>query len=157
LSQKPKPPGFAFFPERHHIADIGAETPMAQREASFSKFAAVEGKTMDQIKINVVLYQEDKWWIAQGLEFDISAQASSLPELHNLFAMKVATEIAISQDLKIQPLAGIAPAPDLFWQMFKEATMEVSAGATPVRIEDGPLAPHIISCMKIGQRAEMAA
>ena len=112
---------------------------------------------MDQIKINVVLYQEDNWWIAQGLEFDISAQASSLHELHSLFAMKVVTEIVISQDLKIQPLEGIAPAPELFWQMFKEATMAVSADPPPVRIEDGPLAPHIISTMKIGQMAEMAA
>lgn len=112
---------------------------------------------MDQIKISAILYQEDSCWIAQGLEFDISAQASSLPDLHSLFMMKIATEIVISHDLGLEPLAGIPSAPDLFWRMFEEATMAVSSDSPPVRIEDGPLVPHIISSMKIGQMAAMAA
>ncbi len=112
---------------------------------------------MDQIKISAILYQEDSWWIAQGLEFDITAQAPSLPELHDRFAMKVLAEVVISLDLNEQPLEGVPPAPDLFWQMFKDSKMAVSADPSPARIEDSPVVPHIIPYMKIGQRAAMAA
>ncbi len=89
----------------------------------------MDGETQDNprmIEVRAVLYQEGDCWIAQGLEFDITAQAPSLPELHNRFAMKVASEVAISLDLKEQALEGIPSAPELFWRMLEEATMTVS-------------------------------
>ncbi len=110
-----------------------------------------------RIEISAVLYQEDTCWIAQGLDYDITAQAPSLPDLYNRFAMKIVSEIVISLDLKKQPLEGIPRAPELFWRMFEEATMTVSVEPPSVRIVDSEVAPQIIPHMKIGQRAGMAA
>lgn len=111
----------------------------------------------EKIEISVVLYQEGNCWIAQGLEYDITAQAFSLPELHQRFALKVAAEVVISIDLGKEPLQGLSPAPEVFWRMFEDAPMSVSAEPPPVRIEDGTIAPRIIPRMKIGSFAAAAA
>lgn len=106
---------------------------------------------MNSIDISVVLYQEDSHWIAQGLEYDITAQAPSLPELRERFAAKVAAEIAICMDLNRAPLAGIDPAPEKFRRMFDEAKMTVETESPPFAIQGGVPFPRIIPRMKVGQ------
>lgn len=106
---------------------------------------------MDIFEFSAILYQEDSHWIAQGLEFDITAQAPSLPELHKRFAMKIASEVAISLDLGKKPLENVGPAPEEFWRMFEGAKLTVDAESTPVRISDGAMTPRIIPHMKVGQ------
>lgn len=125
---------------------------MHARKASIETTIHEPGENrMDTIDISAVLYQEGGFWIAQGLEYDVTAQASSLPDLHEKFAMKIATEISISLDLGREPLEGVAPAPKFFWQMFSDAKITVSAEAPPVRVEDGARVPRIIPRMKVGQ------
>lgn len=105
-----------------------------------------------QIEISVILYQEDAHWIAQGLEYDITAQAPSLPALKDRFEAKVAAEVAISLDLNRKPLDGIGRAPERFWKMFDEATMTVvSDKAAQVEISDNVPTPRLSHTMKIGQ------
>ncbi len=106
---------------------------------------------MNSIDINVVLYQEDSHWIAQGLEYDITAQAPSLPELRERFARKVAAEVAISLELRLEPLGGIDPAPERFWRMFDEAKMSVAMESPPFAIPGGVDYPRIVPRMKVGQ------
>lgn len=108
---------------------------------------------MDTIEISAVLYQEGDCWIAQGLEFDITAQAPSLQEVHQKFVTKVMTEVVISLDLQKNPLEDIREAPIEFWRMYKDAEMTVTAERPPIRITDGASAPRINSTMKIGQLA----
>ena len=105
---------------------------------------------MESINISAILYQEGEHWIAQCLEFDITAQAPSLPDLQKVFAMKVAAEMSISLDLGKEPLTDLPPAPDFFWRMFAEATVTVSAESQPVRISDGARTPRINPRMKVG-------
>ena len=106
---------------------------------------------MNAVEISVILYQEDNHWIAQGLEYDITAQSPTLPELRERFAAKVAAEIAISMDLGREPLEGIDPAPRNFWRMFEDAKMTIEAEQPPFAIQGGFAAPRIVSRMKVGQ------
>lgn len=106
---------------------------------------------MNSIDINVVLYQEGSHWIAQGLEYDITAQAPSLPELRERFAVKVAAEVAISVELKREPLEGIDPAPAHFWRMFDKARMTVETESPPFALQGGAACPRIVPRMKVGQ------
>lgn len=108
------------------------------------------------INISVIMYQDGVFWIAQGLEYDITTQASSLPELRERFPMKVAAEVAISTDLGKRPLEGIGHAPAKFWRMFQDAQITLNAETPPVRIADAQLAPRIIPHMKVGTLAAAA-
>ena len=105
-----------------------------------------------EITISAILYQEGNSWIAQGLEYDITAQAPTLPALQDRFATKVAAEVAISLDLDRKPLEGIGRAPESFWRMFEKATMTVVPDKAPeIAISGNVAVPRIISRMKVGQ------
>lgn len=108
---------------------------------------------LHEIEISAVLYQEGAYWIAQGLEYDITAQAQSLPDLKERFATKVAIEVGISLDLDRTPLEGIGRAPVRFWSMFKEATVTDVPTETPQLETSGvtplPKLPKITHTMKV--------
>ena len=79
-----------------------------------------------RFEINVVIYPEDGIWIAQGLQFDITARGSTPNEAVKRFDAKVGAELVMSLDLgDNHPLAGVAPAPKKFWQMFESAELRV--------------------------------
>lgn len=108
---------------------------------------------MQPIEISAVAYEEGGHWIVQGLEYDIIAQADSLPDAHDAFAIKILAEVGISLDLDREPLEGIEPAPTEFWTMFKDASMSVSAEMPPVRLSNHKVTPKVtIPRMKVGQR-----
>jgi hypothetical protein len=108
---------------------------------------------LHEIEISAVLYQEGAHWIAQGLEFDITAQADSLPDLKERFATKVAIEVAISLDMDKMPLEGIGRAPAQFWSMFDEAAITDVPAKTPQLETNGvtslPKLPKITHTMKV--------
>ena len=106
---------------------------------------------MEAISISVIAYQEGDCWIAQGLEFDVTAQASSPQTVFEAIAAKLAAEVAISIDLGEEPLQGIKPAPQEFWRMYEASRMSVDAEVPPVRISDGAPIPRIVPRMKLGQ------
>ena len=105
---------------------------------------------MPTIEIHAVLYQEGSCWIAQGLEHDITAQADSLPDVHDAFTMKVLAEVGISLDLGKEPLEGIDPAPPHFWKMYKETPVKIDSETPPVKLSNQTLTPRIIPRMKVG-------
>ena len=101
-----------------------------------------------EINVSVVLYQEGTVWIAQGLEYDVMAEASSLPEAHQRFAAKVASEIVMALEA---PFTAVGPAPQKFWKMFQDSGVCVNAEEPPFRITGDGTIPRILSRMKVGQ------
>jgi hypothetical protein len=102
----------------------------------------------ETVEITVVLYPEGSMWIAQGLEFDITARGVSPSDASERFNAKVGAELVISLETGDQvPLSGIEPAPQKFWEMYKKARMSVVTEEMPLRITDGGSAsrvkPHI--------------
>ena len=77
--------------------------------------------------INAVAYKEGDAWIAQGIEYDIVAQADELIALPDAFERAVLENIRISEHLGRKPLEGIKSAPPRFLEMFESAKVEVRA------------------------------
>ena len=108
----------------------------------------------EAIEISVVLYPEDGFWIAQGLEFDITARGSSPADASEKFNSKVGAELLISLEVGDETaLGGIDPAPQKFWEMFKRARMRAEIDDVPVRITDGGSASRIRPRIKIFDEA----
>jgi hypothetical protein len=107
------------------------------------------------IEMSVVLYQDDdRCWVAQGLEHDITVVAPSLKELPDKFAMKVFAEVAISVELGLAPLEGIERAPQKFWQMYNKTDMAVNRELPPIKIEDYQMTPRFVPRMRVGELLE---
>jgi len=106
---------------------------------------------MQQINISAILYQEDSVWIAQGLEYDISTQGRSLPDARKRFVMKLIAEVAISDDLGLQPLENIDEAPEEFWQMFAVSDLSIEVPSMPMRVKNKRLLANVIPHMKVGE------
>jgi hypothetical protein len=76
--------------------------------------------------IRAVLFEEGDWWCAQCLEYDITAQAHSLPELRYELERVLFAHICANVELGRQPFQGLEPAPKKFWKMYD---------STPLRLE----------------------
>ena len=116
------------------------------------------GCVMDQrvdtqaLEISVVLYEEDGGWIAQGLQFDITAHGKNPIEAAKRFDLKVGAELAISFELGDSlPLAGVPQAPPQFWEMFEHAEMRVEKDQTAMQIMNAPSIPRIVPRMRIAE------
>jgi hypothetical protein len=80
----------------------------------------------DQFRVSVILYPEDGLWIAQGIEFDITARGWTPIEASERFNDKFAVESVMSFELgDSEPLAGVGAAPQEFWTMYKNAPIRV--------------------------------
>jgi hypothetical protein len=86
---------------------------------------------MDSTELSVVLFQRDKWWVAQCLQFDIGAQGLSAEDAQYQFQRAVVGYIGICEAHGKQPFVDLAPAPQGYWKKFQ---------GTRVRVEviDGP-------------------
>ena len=108
----------------------------------------------DTIEISVVLYPENDFWIAQGLEFDITARGVSPSDASERFNFKVGAELIMSMEAGDEtPLAGIGQAPQKFWDMYKRARMSVSSEVTPLRLTDGVHPSRVMPHIKIFDKA----
>ena len=86
------------------------------------------------MKLRSVLYQEEKMWVAQGLEHDIRAQAPTLEELAVRWAALIEAEKRECKERGVKPFEGIGRAPDSFFKM-----LESRAGTyTPANVAHPP-------------------
>lgn len=76
---------------------------------------------MSKLHINAVAFQEGEIWVVQGIEYDISAHASLVQNIPQVFVNAVLENLLITQQLGRQPLEGIKPAPQKFKDMFASA------------------------------------
>jgi hypothetical protein len=110
---------------------------------------------MYAINISAVLFQEGEWWSAQCLEYDIAAQAKTIPELHREFERVLCTHIAASVDMGRKPFEGLEPAPRIFWKMYQNAKLRVEGDSQPFRLPTPVGVPQLVSKLKIAeQRAD---
>lgn len=102
------------------------------------------------IEINTLVYQDEQsCWVAQGLQYDITAVAPSIAELPDRFASKVFCEMAICADLGKKPLEGIKSAPQKFWKLYEQSQVKLDKEISPIRLEDHMLTPRIIPRMRL--------
>jgi hypothetical protein len=85
---------------------------------------------MADLKIRAVLFQEEGWWVAQCLEYDIAAQARTQADLLYELERLLVGRILISAKKGRQPFENLPKAPSRYWTMYEEAE--------PVSIDPSP-------------------
>lgn len=105
---------------------------------------------MQTVRINVVAFNDGGVWVAQGVEFDITAHAEDISKLPRAFMRAVVENACITQQLGRTPLAGIGPAPERFRRMFDEASTTLGFVDAPPMVS-GVNAPEM--SMRVAQDA----
>jgi hypothetical protein len=102
----------------------------------------------------VIIYPEEDYWIAQGIQFDVTARGKTPTEASERFNDKFGAELVMSMEIGEEPLSGIGPAPIEFQQMYETATTNTSIVDSAVHLSDGAT-PHVHQEIKIidSQRA----
>lgn len=85
------------------------------------------------ITFNVVLLQEEDHWVAQALEYDITAQGKNLQTAVDAMERTVVGQFVVDVAHKRQPFEGIAPAPEEYWNHFNNAK-SLEDGRRPLHI-----------------------
>lgn len=78
-----------------------------------------EPMTAPAFNISAVLYEEGDWWIGQCLQYDITAQANSLPELQYELERVLFAHLCAGMAENRTPFEGLPPAPQKFWRMWQ--------------------------------------
>ena len=108
----------------------------------------------DEFRVGVLLYSEGEFWIAQGVQFDITARGRTPIEASERFNDKFGAELVMSIELQEEPLAGVGPAPHEFWEMYESAKMRAATDAQ-MRLSDGAT-PHVHQDIRITDKQRAA-
>ncbi|MCW5695169.1 MAG: hypothetical protein KIS96_00395 [Bauldia sp.] len=108
--------------------------------------------------MNALVFRDGDHWIAQGLEFDIAAQASSLDDIHGAFFKALAANAAASIELGLEPFEGIGAAPQRFWSMWEAARLRLEPPLeTALRAPHQTAIPSFFPRYRVTERVEMTA
>jgi hypothetical protein len=141
----------------------GARRPLASignHQPSRWTLANVEGTAMsgttDAFNLKAVLFEEGDWWCAQCLEYDITAQAKTLPELRYELERVLFTHLCVSAQLGRTPFQGLAQAPRKFWKMYENTNLRLESEDSDFSFQlpgSMPI-PSVIAKMKIAELAD---
>jgi len=73
---------------------------------------------MSMIRIRALAFQDSGYWCVQCLEYDIAAQAETIPELRRELARVLLSHVTLSKEYKKEPFAGLPQAPKWFFEMY---------------------------------------
>ena len=90
----------------------------------------------DRIQISAVAYHGNGVWVAQCLEYDIAAFASSAADLPRALDRAVAENLCVNVHLGRDGLDGIDPAPQHFRDMFEGETLPIARGKVTIEMEN---------------------
>jgi hypothetical protein len=92
----------------------------------------------EMLTVNVLAFRESDFWVAQCLEYDISARSDTLAKAMTALRRAFAANLAANRELGRKALEGIPPAPLRFRQMFEsaESVQEKVAVGRPVAVAD---------------------
>ena len=80
---------------------------------------------MNASRMRVVLFQEEGYWVAQCLEFDIAAQAKAFKDIFQELERVVVGRIIFAESKGLEAFADLPRAPRRFWDMFDAASAEI--------------------------------
>jgi hypothetical protein len=72
-------------------------------------------------RLTILFLRDRDYMVAQCLEYDITAQGKNLEEAKNAFERTFAGQIVLDVKEGKEPLAGIAQAPAVYFELFKKA------------------------------------
>jgi hypothetical protein len=83
--------------------------------------------------LNVLFFKEEGFWVAQCLQFDVTAQGETLPEARKSFERVLVAQILSDLQEKRQPLSSVPSAPAKFWQWYRSRAATTLVGRGPLR------------------------
>jgi len=117
----------------------------------------MDTKSRDTVEISVIIYPEDGFWIAQGIEFDITARGATPVEASERFNDKVRAEMVISRELNDElPLSGVGRAPAKFLETYNKAKMRVVDEEFPLPTTDGGPSSRLRARVRISGEKQAA-
>lgn len=74
---------------------------------------------MNAIHIRAVVFQEEGWWCAQCLEYDIATQARTISELKDEIERVLTIHVELALERGQEPFADLPKAPERYFQMYR--------------------------------------
>jgi hypothetical protein len=90
---------------------------------------------MIEPRIRTVVFNDGKWWIVQGLDYDFVTIARRLEDVPGEIRRFLMILFAASRQLGVEPFHGYSPAPRKYWKMYEQAEPWMPAGP-PVEIPE---------------------
>ena len=81
--------------------------------------------------MRVLLFKEDTIWVAQGLDYDITAHGATPKQANEAFALAYAAQVAMALHLGEEPLANIGKAPQEYWDRLEKSLRLAAPIAAP--------------------------
>jgi hypothetical protein len=94
----------------------GDNLPVNIRAGAASKYA-----------VRAVVFQEGEWLCAQCLEYDLVAQAKSLPRLSRALQQLIVSHVVVRLRHERQPFRDLPRAPEKYWTMFRQSRLALPA------------------------------
>ena len=84
-------------------------------------------------QLNLLIFKEDDWWIAQCLDYDIAAQARTLSDVQYEFQRILVGRIAMAENLNVDPFENLTPAPNGYLQMANDTSKSFKLEMKPAK------------------------
>lgn len=109
---------------------------------------------MPDYLVDIVLFQTDGKWIAQGLQFDIGAEGDSVDNVLYEFQRAFIGYLAICHEHKVEPFADLGAAPQRYWDLWKNAEPHEADSGAAFRVGQSVVPP--VSYLGVRVAAEAA-
>jgi len=100
---------------------------------------------MKCVELNVLIVRRNDAWVAQCLQYDIAAQAKTIPEVKYEFMRMINVQTIAALENHLDPLNGLPPAPDFYWEQYKKVSDETFEPKPLPRFMVAPEFPEISS------------
>jgi hypothetical protein len=77
--------------------------------------------------VRAVVFQQGEWLCAQCLEYDLVAQAKSLPRLSRALQRLIVSHVVVRLRHERQPFRDLPRAPAKYWTMFRQSRLRLPA------------------------------
>jgi hypothetical protein len=76
---------------------------------------------MDPMRIRVVVYKAEGWWIIHGLDYEFVTLARRLEDVPGEIRRWLSVLFAACQYYGVEPFHGYSPAPRKYWRIYEQA------------------------------------
>jgi len=102
--------------------------------------------------IRAIAFEENGWWVAQCLEYDIAAQAKTFEKLiHELYRLLLGYSV-IGKKENIDVWGGKSKAPVVFWKLFHRHGKKVMLASDPYNSVNEPR-PRLVEVRIVKRKA----
>jgi hypothetical protein len=76
-------------------------------------------------ELRVVIFQDGDWLCGQYIDFNLSAQARTLPQLYRALHKLIVGHIALRRKYRQPPFADLLPAPAKYREMWEQSKVDL--------------------------------